>query len=173
MNHASSNPAEASKPWYRHGYLWLVIILPTIVVIAAFVTLYIAINNADDTVSEDWYKDGRTVNRSWEADQQAARLGIEVELDFTGAAPRAQLTSQVPFPPPESLQVNLRHPAFANQDISLTLTHTGNGEYRGQGDVHPTAEEMIATIVSADGHWRIQQRAHLDDGKASLVSGVR
>ncbi len=48
MNHASSSPAEASKPWYRHGYLWLVIILPTIVVIAAFVTLYIAIDNADD-----------------------------------------------------------------------------------------------------------------------------
>jgi len=36
-----------SQPWWRHGYVWLVIAGPLIVVVAGFFTLWLAIRTPD------------------------------------------------------------------------------------------------------------------------------
>ena len=43
-------PAE---PWWKFGHVWLVISGPAIVVVAGFVTLYLAVTRPDPVVSED------------------------------------------------------------------------------------------------------------------------
>lgn len=43
-------------PWYKHGWVWFVIFFPSLVVVASFVTLYIAIVNAPESVVEEGTK---------------------------------------------------------------------------------------------------------------------
>jgi hypothetical protein len=43
-------------PWWRYGYVWLVISGPLVVVIAGFVTLAIALAIPDPVVSEAQYR---------------------------------------------------------------------------------------------------------------------
>jgi hypothetical protein len=46
---ANQSPAlvEASKPWWRHGMVWLVVSGPAIVVVAAIYTAVLAITHPD------------------------------------------------------------------------------------------------------------------------------
>jgi hypothetical protein len=41
------NLDDKSRPWWRHGMVWLVIGGPAVVVVASFVTLGLAIANPD------------------------------------------------------------------------------------------------------------------------------
>lgn len=53
-----------SQPWWKHGHLWLVISGPAVVVLASFVTLYLAIRTPDPVVEEDYYRKGIEINKT-------------------------------------------------------------------------------------------------------------
>ncbi|CAN5780962.1 hypothetical protein BH09PSE5_BH09PSE5_13480 [soil metagenome] len=52
------------RPWYTYSHVWLVISGPAAVVVAGFVTLYIAIRQPDPVVSQDYYRLGLEINRT-------------------------------------------------------------------------------------------------------------
>ena len=62
----SSNPVvnREPQPWWRFGHVWLVIAGPVIVVIAGFVTLWLAISRPDPVVAEDYYRKGLEINQT-------------------------------------------------------------------------------------------------------------
>jgi uncharacterized protein len=63
--------AESSnKPWWHFGYVWLVISGPLVVVIASFVTLYLAIRTPDPAV-EDYYRKGIEINKTLDLQREA------------------------------------------------------------------------------------------------------
>jgi len=62
---------QAPKPWWKHGYVWLIIAGPLTVVIAGFFTLYLAIRTPDPVVTEDYYRQGLEINRTLEARERA------------------------------------------------------------------------------------------------------
>ena len=166
MNPASLHRIEA--PWYRHPLVCLVILLPASSVVAGLSTLAIALKHADDTVADNWYREGRTINRTMADEQQARRLGLSAALDFR-ALPHATLRSDIALPWPETLNILLRHPTVAARDQQLTLRHQGQGEYTGEKLIVPAAD-MIVTVTPADGFWRLQQRARLDDYRTLIRS---
>ncbi|GAA4354597.1 hypothetical protein GCM10023165_45950 [Variovorax defluvii] len=51
MNELAPPPA-AADPWWRHPMLWMVLGLPAIVVVASFVTLYLALRTPDPVVPQ-------------------------------------------------------------------------------------------------------------------------
>ena len=53
---------EKSKVWYKEPWPWLLFSGPAIVVVAAFVTLYLAASGSSDLVSDDYYKDGKHID---------------------------------------------------------------------------------------------------------------
>ena len=55
---ATPVPPERPLPWWRFGHVWLVFSGPAIVVVAGFITLYIAITRSDPLVDEDYYRKG-------------------------------------------------------------------------------------------------------------------
>lgn len=60
-----SNPStSAAQPWWRFGHVWMVLSGPAIVVVAGFVTLYIAVSSADPVVDENYYQKGMEINRT-------------------------------------------------------------------------------------------------------------
>ncbi len=61
--------AGDGKPWYRHGMVWLIISGPAVVVVAGFVTLYIAIRTPDPVISNDYYRQGIEINKTLAKDR--------------------------------------------------------------------------------------------------------
>jgi uncharacterized protein len=65
MSHnVSIKSTTQSPPWWQFGYLWLVIAGPLCVVIASFVTFYLAWSNPDPVVSQNYYLEGLQINQS-------------------------------------------------------------------------------------------------------------
>lgn len=60
----SSKGTSESQPWWKHGYVWLVISGPAIVVVAGFVTLWLAISQPDPVLAEDYYQRGLDINKT-------------------------------------------------------------------------------------------------------------
>ena len=50
MNNARSVQQEG-QPWWRFGLVWMVFAGPSVVVVAGFITLYIAITNPDPVLT--------------------------------------------------------------------------------------------------------------------------
>ena len=48
----AQSEAQPSAPWWKFGYVWLVLSGPAIVVVAGFYTLYLAISTADPVYSD-------------------------------------------------------------------------------------------------------------------------
>jgi hypothetical protein len=63
----------APLPWWKFGHVWMVIAGPAIVVVAGFVTLYIAVHRPDPVISKDYYRQGIELNKTLEA-QSATSL---------------------------------------------------------------------------------------------------
>jgi len=166
MNPVSS-PHVDDRPWYRYPLLWLAILLPASSVIAGLTTLYIAVINADAPVVDEWYKEGRGINRSVEQEQIATRLGIGLVMSQVGAGVQARLTSDAGIPVPDVITVALRHPTLKEKDVLLTFHHQGNGVFRSDG-ILPSSGRYIATASTPEGHWRLYQSGSIEDGSVRL-----
>ncbi|SDL92281.1 hypothetical protein SAMN05428957_101119 [Oryzisolibacter propanilivorax] len=64
---AAQPPAQ---PWWKYGHVWLIIAGPAIVVVAGFITLWIAVSGADPVVAEDYYQQGLDINKTLQQQQQ-------------------------------------------------------------------------------------------------------
>jgi hypothetical protein len=53
-----------SRPWWKYGHVWLVISGPAVVVVAGFVTLWLAVRTPDPVVAEDYYRRGVEINKT-------------------------------------------------------------------------------------------------------------
>lgn len=70
-------------PWWKFGHVWLVIAGPALVVVASFITLYLAITRPDPVVSSGQYRQGASLAPAVQARNHAA-TGV---LPSTPAAP--------------------------------------------------------------------------------------
>lgn len=166
MSLDSSHP-DADKAWYRHPFLWLAILLPATAVVAGLITLYIAIVNADDPVVDEWYKEGKAINRSAEQEQLAARLGIGLELSQVGAGVQARLLAATAIPMPPSIKVALRHPTIADRDVVIELINQDGSHYRGDGML-PDDGRRNVTVTAEGNHWRLYETVFTDSGMLQL-----
>lgn len=53
-----------TKPWWRYGYVWFIIAGPLLVVIAGFITLYLAVTRPDPVTDDDYYRKGIEINKT-------------------------------------------------------------------------------------------------------------
>lgn len=60
----ASDSAQAVQPWWKFGYVWLVIAGPAVVVVASLVTVYLAVSGKDPVVDEDYYRKGLEINQT-------------------------------------------------------------------------------------------------------------
>ncbi len=56
--------SKQSQPWWKYGHVWLVISGPALVVVASFITLYLAITRPDPLVDQDYYRKGIEINKT-------------------------------------------------------------------------------------------------------------
>lgn len=118
----------------REPWVWLVVGIPALTVVAGLFTWWIAAQRADSDVADNHYKRGLAVNRLLEREQTAARAELEARIEVGSQQTIAvRLTAAEGSVRPEAIQLLFTHPVKAAMDHRVGLLIGADGVYRGQG----------------------------------------
>jgi hypothetical protein len=87
----------STVPWWKFGHVWLVFAGPAIVVVASFVTLYIAVTRPDPVISEDYYRKGIEINKTLGNDAGGSGLAPAMQARnhaATGVSPPSNFVAK-------------------------------------------------------------------------------
>lgn len=74
-------------PWWKFGYVWLVISGPAAVVVAAVATVWLALANPETLVAEDYYRRGVEINKTLAAQQARALMPAQQGRNHAATPP--------------------------------------------------------------------------------------
>ncbi|WP_126446093.1 FixH family protein [Sulfuricystis multivorans] len=151
MNAPTRQPTV--KPWYREPWPWFLMSGPIIVIIAAFVSAWIAIRSNDGLVSEDYYKQGLAAGETLAKSKLAETLGITVAMRLEGDRVRVRLGSRDASVSPTALYLTLSHPTRAGIDQHAILKPLG-AEYVGELNL-PASGHWLLIIEDEAKTWRV------------------
>lgn len=153
-----------NRPWYKERWPWFLMSGPAIVIVAGFVTLWLAISSNDGLVTDDYYKQGLSVNQSMQRDHQAGSLGLRADVMRADENVRLLLTSDSEVALPQMLTLKLAHPTRAGHDQTLELAADGPGMYTGKLTAG-IAGRWLISIEDPAGKWRLQGEWKADSGE--------
>ena len=127
---------------------------PALVVLASFVTLWLAITSADGLVTEDYYKKGLAINQTLARSERALSLALEIGVSLTGDGVSVRINSKAAgFMPPSQVRVTISPPARAGLDQSQILTLL-DGRYAGKFRL-PAAGHCVVLVEDDAKSWRV------------------
>lgn len=168
-------PTSTPRTWYRHRAPWLLMLGPAMVVIAGVVTTWLAIDTDDGLVVEDYYKEGKAINRVLRREETAAALGLsgQVRFEAAGHLLRVALRAAPGVELPGELEVLFSHPTRAGLDQSVRLQRSPDGDYVG-ASTPPDPASWHVLVQDTVGVWRMAGRwpAQADSTPLQLVGGA-
>ena len=169
---------EDTKPWYRQFWPWFIIALPASAVIAGLTTLWISMQTTDSLVLVPEQGVKTAADRQVAAARLASELGLAAVIDIdtqTGAVAAVMRAGDLDELP-ATLDFEMSHPAFADQDRAITLNRAmpdaqGNPQWVGHFVSVPNGR-YYAVLKSTEwrlsGEWRgeatLTLRPENDDG---------
>ena len=164
------NLSVNAGPWYRHRWPWFLMAGPFLVVVASFVTLWLAIRSNDGLVSEDYYQQGLAVNRTLARSERAKALGMVAAIRLEQDVLSVQLTSQAPFfKDPARLHVTLSHATRAGLEQSQLLPRDGDG-YSGKVRL-PAEGHWLVMVEDEEQTWRLLGNLVLPSDRVIVLGG--
>ncbi len=169
---SSAFSVRPATPWYREPWPWLLMLGPAMVIVAGFVTLFLAFQSNDGLVADDYYKQGLAINRAIERDLRARDMNYRAELTVSRENRSLRVTLAGRGALPDALRLRLIHPGKSSADETVALRALGEGLYQGEyrreftGRRHLILEDSPAT-------WRISgEWVELNAGRTLLGSGA-
>ncbi|MEN9456776.1 MAG: hypothetical protein EKK59_06610 [Neisseriaceae bacterium] len=170
---------KEGKPWYRYRGPWLLMSGPFIVVLAGIATAWIAARNADELVTDDYYKRGKTINLDLKRDSAAKQLMLAADLLISDDHRhiRLQIRGNPDFKSPPQLRLKLIHPTRMELDQDVLLQQSSSQLYEGplqtavEGRRHVSIEDL-AHHWRLTGTWRINQSSALSLKAGDMYSGT-
>lgn len=132
MSVSIASPREMTEqPWYTQLWPWLLILGPTLVVIAGGFTMWLAFRSQDALVVGDYYKEGMAINQDLRRDRVAERLGLSATLEYDASAGKlkGKLVKRGGAPYAGSLVLRLVHSTLPDKDIVLNVQTDANGNF--------------------------------------------
>lgn len=157
------------NPWYKEPWPWILMAGPAVVIVAGVVTTWLAVVSNDGLVTDDYYKQGMTVNQRLHRDHQAADMGLHADLMSSGSNVRLLIKANDGVGLPDVIAVKFAHPTQVGQDQLVKMTGEGQGFYTGQMATE-IAGRWIVSIEDPAGNWRLQADWHVDSGEALRLS---
>jgi hypothetical protein len=141
--------AAPKSVWYREPLVWMVIAIPLTAVAMGALILVLAIRSDDGLVVDDYYRQGKQINRVLARDRAAAARGLQGRVEFDDARQQLliRLTAAEPAAIPEQVELKFLHATRGGLDKALILPRQADGSYRA-----PLPE-------LAQGHWNVQLAA--------------
>lgn len=134
---------ETTKPWYKEGYVWMIISFPLSAILAGFYTLFLAIVSYDGLVVDDYYKEGLAINKRLEKVENAKQYNLNANIQFSNDMFSLKLSANQDFNYPENITAKISHATIQGFDKTILMKLSGNGNY---------FSERIELI---NGHWNI------------------
>jgi len=160
---------QPANPWYREPWPWLLMAGPFIVIIAGFVTAWLAFTTRDGLVTDDYYKEGLTAGETLAKSHQAEMLGITAGVMLTREAMQIRLSAEQSFEQPAALKVILSHPTRAGMDQQLLLKRSGD-VYRSEM-LLPASGHWLVLVEDEAKTWRIMGSVMLPAARESVIGG--
>ena len=157
-----------SKPWYREPMVWLVISIPAAAVIVGLSMLGYSIASYDGLVADDYYKQGKTINRRLERQARAAELGLSANLDFQPENSRilAVLSGNEKLAYPESIRLSFHHSTRASLDAHGELARISDSNY--MSELQPLEKGKWYVVLETDD-WKISRSIYWQGNRLSAV----
>jgi uncharacterized protein len=160
------------KPWYREPWPWYLMFGPFVVIIACVVTAWIAYSTSDGLVTDDYYKQGLSVDRTLARSREADKLGLVVKARFQSDGVELALTAapNAQYIPPKTVTLSLSHPTRAGLDQSVVLTGM-DGRYVGKFRL-PASGHWLVLVEDEDKTWRLMGNVVLPALGDTVIGGV-
>lgn len=144
-----------NQPWYKERWPWILMAGPAVVIVAGFITLWLAMESNDGLVTDDYYKQGLAVNQRMHRDQNAANLGLHAELMRADLNVRLMLSAANVPKEATAIVLKLAHPTRSGQDQAVQMIAEGVGFYSGKlaADI---SGRWLVSIEDPAGEWRLQ-----------------
>jgi hypothetical protein len=146
-------PVRAATPWYREPWPWLLMLGPATVIVAGFVTLFLAFESNDGLVADDYYKLGLAINKTMQREDRARALGLSAAVAYSAESGRVRVILAGNTAPPAQLTLRLAHPTRAGMDQRVTLTDARNGVYEASAALPPGVVRWNAVLETSE--WRL------------------
>ena len=172
---------QDTQPWYRQFWPWFLIMLPGSAVIAGFYTLILAMNTQDSLVMDSpdlGIGKAKELIMAAENNARAMGLAAEVDVDLEPGLIVARMTAPDRVPEPDSIRLDLSHPAFAERDQSVTLARAipdADGSPTWSGHFANVPQGRWYVVMESGEEWRLNGvwtgearmtlRAASDDGR--------
>lgn len=143
---------ETNRPWYKEPMVWLVIAIPAVAVVLNITQGIYASATFDGVVVDDYYKEGKAINRTLARDDNARLAGIVADLDFDYG--NGQVSAKISAKgdvAEKYITLNLIHTTLKNNDQSIMLEKK-DGRYIGT--VKPLAPGRYEMHLEG-GSWRL------------------
>ncbi|WP_018991219.1 FixH family protein [Aromatoleum toluclasticum] len=117
----SANMHKTLEPWYRQGWPWFLIAVPAASVVAGMVTLWLAVTSWDGLVVDDYYQEGKAIEKTIARSLKAAELGLLADVRLRSDEVTLELSSAANAPLPPTVVLTISHPTRAGMDQVLVL----------------------------------------------------
>jgi uncharacterized protein len=169
MTEATMIGKSPVNPWYREPWPWLLMAGPFIVIIAGFVTAWLAFTTSDGLVTDDYYKEGLAVAETLARSERAESLNIAAGVSLSRERMRVRLSGNAQFIPPAELKVMLSHPTRAGLDLILKLKREGDA-YWGEM-LLPASGHWLVIIEDGAKDWRLMGSMMLPAANETVIGG--
>ena len=147
---------KSGREWYRYGWVWFVFTIPFAAVLFGIVMIVSANYQPDDVVVDNYYKEGKGINKRIARDAKATELGVRVTLAAlteTGAVFSIEEAGG-------DVQMSLFHVTDQQQDMSFQLVFEGEGVYTVSSAEFSRrlSQPGIWYIEFTDYDWRLRTR---------------
>jgi hypothetical protein len=155
---ATASGVKPRASWRSEPWPWLLMAGPLVVVVASFITLWLAISSDDGMVADDYYQRGLAINRTIDRAEYARAAGLSARVTLGADARHVSVKLVSPDAAPVQLRLRLVHPTRETADEVLTLDRGANGGYEG---VLPRAVSgrRVLTLEDSARHWRLAAEA--------------
>jgi hypothetical protein len=138
--------------------LLLALGIPTLAIVASFMTLALAIAKPDGELPEQYHWEGMRLDRDFEAANRAADLNVAATLSRNDAMSSCQLDLQIKGSSPDALTLVLTHATHPSLDQRLTLrrSSTHSTHYVTQCAAIPNAHWRVE-LTEPSNNWSVRQ----------------
>jgi hypothetical protein len=158
----------ATRPWYREPWPWILAAGPSIVVVAAFYTAWLAVKSNDGLVTDDYYRKGLSANQTIARSEQAIKMGLVAGVRVAEGTLSVRLrASDIRFVAPPTLVVTISHPTRAGLDQSRVLVRNGE-TYSGEVRL-PAAGHWLVLLEDERKTWRLMGNVVLPANGETLI----
>ena len=155
MRQTKPNQSPHAVPWYRQRWPWLLMLGPSLVLVAGAFTAYLAVTREDAMVVDDYYKQGKAINQDLRRDRVATALRLVFEARYDAAAGRLDgRLESFGKPVAQAFLVRLAHPTMPRKDLALQVQPDGDGRFSVR---LPALERTHWRVVveGGDRDWRL------------------